>query len=57
MLEYIIPATIIFSGLVLCIRNINRDSNRQTNNYPANNNPRINNYLYFYDSDPPPYSE
>ena len=63
MIELIIPTTIFISGILLCIstRTINRASNRKTNNYPANNevdnNQNINNYFYFYDTDPPPYSE
>lgn len=64
MIELIIPTTIFISGILLCISNrtINRASNRKTNNYPANNNEvdnnqNINNYFYFYDTDPPPYSE
>ena len=63
MIELIIPVTILISGILLCRHNktIKRESNIQTNNYAANkeidNNQNINNYIYFYETDPPPYSE
>ena len=64
MIELIIPTTIFISGILLCMSNrtINRASNRKPNNYPADNyevdnDQNIDNNFYFYDKDPPPYSE